>query len=42
MAVTEPSLNPQDAADEVAVNDGPVKFKTMTGKVFTQRFTSFA
>ena len=41
MAVMVPSLNPQDDGDEVAINAGAGKFKTVTGNVFIHPFISF-
>lgn len=40
IAVMVPSLNPQEAGEEVAVSAGPGKFKTVTGNVFIQPFIS--
>ena len=41
IAVIVPSFKPQEAGDEVAVNAGPGKFKSVTGKVFIHPLASF-
>ena len=41
MAVMVPSPDPHDAGDEVAVNEGPVRFTTGTGNIFIHPFASF-
>lgn len=39
-AVMVPSLRPQDAGDDVAVNVGPGRFSTVTGNVRVHKFAS--
>jgi len=41
MAVIVPSFKPHDAGDDVAINEGPCKFKTVTGNTFVQPLASF-